>query len=217
MTTPPDPVRGRAPVTAGAVPPRTTGADSVALVPAGAPLLNPANALTALRIVLVPVFLLVLASADGRSGIRWLAWGVFALASLTDRVDGAVARSHGLVTEVGKLADPIADKALTGSALIALSALGDLPWWVTVVIGVREFGITALRMLVLRSGVIPASRGGKIKTVLQGVTISFYLWPVGGVLGTVRAVLMVVTVAVTLGTGLEYVARAVAARRRGPA
>ena len=90
---------------------------------------------------------------------------------ITDRFDGALARSYGMVTEFGTLADPIADKALIGAALIGLSMLGDLPWWVTVVIMVREIGITVLRFAVLRRGVIPASRGGKLKTLVQAVAI----------------------------------------------
>lgn len=187
-----------------------------AAVPAsrGARLANPANALTLLRLVLVPVFLGVLLHAEGsRPGWRVAAWAVFALATLTDRVDGAVARGFGLVTDFGKVADPIADKALTGSALVALSLLGELPWAVTVVIVTREVGITALRFWVLRHGVIAASRGGKLKTALQGLAVSLYLLPLTGWLGATRAVLMAVAVAVTVLTGFDYVARALALRR----
>src|SRR6201987_660010 len=130
-------------------------------------LINLPNLLPTARLVLVPVFLFALFAGDGHE-TRWriAAFVVFAVAVITDRFDGALARSYGMVTEFGKLADPIADKALIGAALIGLSMIGDLPWWVTVVIMVREVGITALRFAVLRRGVIPASRGGKLKTLV---------------------------------------------------
>ena len=114
---------------------------------------------------------------------RIVAFVVFAVASATDRLDGDLARRRGLVTDVGKMADPIADKALTGTALVGLSALDLLPWWVTVVILARELGITLLRFWVIRHGVIPASRGGKYKTFLQTVAIGLYLLPLHGLAG----------------------------------
>ena len=131
---------------------------------------NIANALTVFRLALVPVFVVALFAGTGHQvGLRVLAWAVFAVASVTDRIDGEIARKRNLITDFGKLADPIADKALIGAALIGLSVLGDLPWWVTVVMLVREVGVTLLRFWVLRHGVIPASRGGKLKTLLQSV------------------------------------------------
>ncbi|MDQ1540431.1 MAG: CDP-diacylglycerol---glycerol-3-phosphate 3-phosphatidyltransferase, partial [Actinomycetota bacterium] len=135
------------------------------------------------------------------------------VASLTDRVDGAVARRRGTVTDFGKIADPIADKALIGAALISLSLIDDLPWWVTVVVLVREIGVTALRFWVIRRGVLAASRGGKVKTVVQAIAIGLYLLPVTGPLASVRAYLMTVAVIITLVTGVDYVARAVRLRR----
>jgi CDP-diacylglycerol--glycerol-3-phosphate 3-phosphatidyltransferase len=175
---------------------------------------NIANALTVVRLVLVPVFLLALFAGDGHDqGWRWLAFGVFALASYTDKVDGQLARSRNLITAFGKLADPIADKALTGAALIGLSLLGDLPWVITVVVLARELGVTLLRFWVIRHGVIPASRGGKLKTLLQGLAIGFYVLPLTGLLATGRAVVMVLAVAVTLITGIDYVARALTLRQ----
>ena len=175
---------------------------------------NIANALTVLRLFLVPLFLLALFAEDGNDdGWRWAAWGVFALASYTDKVDGQIARSRNLVTSFGKLADPIADKALTGAALIGLSLLDDLPWWVTVVVLVREVGVTLLRFWVIRHGVIPASRGGKLKTLLQGVAIGLYVLPLSGLLDTVRAGIMGLAVAVTVITGIDYVARALTLRQ----
>lgn len=177
--------------------------------------LNAANLLTLLRLALVPVFAVVLFADGGHnSGWRITAWAVFAVASITDRIDGEVARRRQLVTELGKLADPIADKALMGAALIGLSVLDDLPWWVTVVILARELGVTGLRFWVLRHGVIPASRGGKVKTLVQAVAIGLYVLPLWHPLHVVAEVIMAAALVLTLATGVDYVARAVALRRR---
>ncbi|MFC9549410.1 CDP-diacylglycerol--glycerol-3-phosphate 3-phosphatidyltransferase [Rhodococcus sp. NPDC056960] len=177
------------------------------------PLLNIANILTMLRIVLVPVFLVVLFAGDGLSTTwRLIATGVFAVAAITDRIDGQLARKYGLVTDFGKLADPIADKALIGAALVGLSILGDLPWWVTAVIAVRELGITLLRFAVLRHAVIPAGRGGKLKTLVQTVAIGFYLLPLPAGFEVVGWVLMGAAVLLTVVTGLDYVVQAVRLR-----
>ena len=180
----------------------------------GAPVVNIANVLTFVRLLLVPVFVAVLFAGDGHE-TAWRLWAfvVFTVASITDRIDGDLARSRGLVTPVGQIADPIADKALTGAALIGLSLLGDLPWWVTVLVLVREVGVTLLRFWVIRHGVIPASRGGKLKTVLQGLAIGLYVLPLAGVFASLRWWLMAVAVAVTVATGVDYVARAVTLRR----
>jgi CDP-diacylglycerol--glycerol-3-phosphate 3-phosphatidyltransferase len=175
---------------------------------------NIANALTVLRMVLVPVFLVALFHDDGDSSAwRVLAFVAFAVASVTDRVDGEIARKRGLVTDFGKIADPIADKALIGAALIGLSLLDELPWWVTVVVLVREVGITVLRLYVIRHGVMPASRGGKVKTLLQSLGIGLLILPLGGVLDDVALLIMYVAVVVTVVTGVDYVARAVRLRR----
>jgi CDP-diacylglycerol--glycerol-3-phosphate 3-phosphatidyltransferase len=179
---------------------------------------NLANVLTVFRLLLVPVFVLALLHADGDSdGWRWAAWGLFAFASFTDTMDGRIARKRGLVTDFGKIADPIADKALTGSALIALSSMDELPWAVTLVILTREIGVTLLRFWVIRHGVIPASRGGKAKTLVLGVAIGLYVLPFTGVLQDLATALMTIAVVVTLATGLDYVARAVRLRRIGMA
>jgi CDP-diacylglycerol--glycerol-3-phosphate 3-phosphatidyltransferase len=170
---------------------------------------NVANALTILRLVLVPVFLVTLFHDDGHDDAwRVLAWLAFAVASVTDRIDGEIARKRGLVTDFGKIADPIADKALIGAALIGLSLLDDLPWWVTVVVLVREIGVTLLRFFVIRHGVMAASRGGKVKTLLQAVGIGLLVLPLGGVLHAVALLLMYVAVVVTVVTGIDYVQRA---------
>jgi CDP-diacylglycerol---glycerol-3-phosphate 3-phosphatidyltransferase len=178
-------------------------------------LYNPANILTAVRIVLVPVFLaLVVISGMTSPGWRIAACLAFCVASATDFVDGWIARRFSLVTSFGKVADPIADKALTGTALVLLSAYGQLPWWVTVVILVREWGVTALRLWVIRYGVIPASRGGKLKTLLQAVATGlFVLIPIGSWLKPVAWIFMAAAIVVALATGLDYVFRAVRLRR----
>ncbi len=166
---------------------------------------NLANALTCVRLALVPVFLVVLFVGDGHDTYwRVVAFVVFAVAVITDRFDGALARSYGMVTAFGTLADPIADKALIGAALIGLSLLGDLPWWVTGVILVREISVTALRLAVLRRGIIPASRGGKLKTLVQAVAIGLFILPLSGGWLTAAWVIMLVAVALTVLTGLDY-------------
>jgi CDP-diacylglycerol--glycerol-3-phosphate 3-phosphatidyltransferase len=180
------------------------------------PVVNVANALTALRVVLVPVFvILMVASEMERPGYRMAAALAFVVASLTDFADGWIARSFNLVTSFGKVADPIADKALTGTALVLLSIYGALPWWVTMVIGVREIGVTALRFWVLRYGVIPASRGGKAKTVLQILAITWYIWPFPPALAAVGPVIMAAAVLVTVVTGVDYLIRALRVHRTG--
>lgn len=170
---------------------------------------NLPNALTVLRLLLVPVFAWLLLREGGTDAAsRVWAAGVFLVASATDFVDGELARRQGLVTSFGKIVDPIADKALIGTALVGLSYLGDLPWWVTIVILIREIGVTLLRFWVIRLGVIPASRGGKAKTAAQMLAIMLYLLPVSGWLLTARAVVMGIALVLTLATGVDYVARA---------
>jgi len=178
------------------------------------PVANAANALTALRLVLVPVFLwFVVASGMTQPGWRIAACLTFCIASFTDFVDGWIARHWHLVTAFGKVADPIADKALTGTALVLLSAYGRLPWWVTVVILAREIGVTLLRFWVIRYGVIAASRGGKAKTALQTLAIVWYLWPMPSALAAVAPWIMAAAVVVTVATGLDYTVRALKLRR----
>jgi len=179
----------------------------------GPGLVNAANALTVLRLALVPVFVACLLA--GGTGWRVAAFVVFAVASVTDLLDGRLARSRGLITDFGKIADPIADKALTGAALVTLSALGELAWWVTVVILAREISVTLLRFWVIRRGVIAANRGGKLKTLLQVVAIALYVLP--GPPAAVREVVMAAAVAVTVVTGIDYGVRAVRLHRRPPA
>jgi len=178
---------------------------------------NAANLLTMLRIALVPFFAWALLADGGHStGWRLVATALFVLAAVTDRVDGWLARRNDQITDLGKLLDPIADKLLVGTALVLLSALGDLWWWVTIVILVRELGITVMRFFLLRYVVLPASRGGKIKTVLQSVAIGLYLLPLDALPGWVSvaaAVTMAVALVVTVATGVDYLRMAVRIRR----
>jgi CDP-diacylglycerol--glycerol-3-phosphate 3-phosphatidyltransferase len=187
--------------------------DPVATPPSSqASIYNVANLLTLVRMALVPVFVWLL-FIDG-VGWRVAALVVFIVASITDRVDGQLARKHNLVTDFGKIADPIADKALTGSALVGLSVLGELWWWVTIVILVREVGITLLRFIVIRYGVISASMGGKLKTMLQVIAITFYIAP--GPIDPLRWAAMGAAVIVTVVTGVDYLIRAWRLRRGIP-
>ena len=178
---------------------------------------NIANGITILRMALVPVFAWFLLRDGGDStDYRLLAAGVFVIATATDRVDGYVARSRGLVTDFGKVSDPIADKALMGMALVGLSIIGLLWWWVTAVVVVREVGVTALRLVVIRHGVMAASRGGKVKTALQAIAILLYVLPLSGVWHVIAVVVMASAVIVTVVTGADYVLRAHKLRHTSP-
>ncbi len=191
----------------GATEDRRAGAGSV---PAPS-LINVANLLTVGRLCLVPVFVLLLLA--GGDAARIAACVTFGVASATDFLDGELARRRGLITDFGKIADPIADKALTGSALIVLSSLGELPWWVTGVILFREVSVTGLRFWVISHGVIAASRGGKAKTLLQVVAIALYILP--GPFQIARELVMAAALVVTVLTGADYVVRAARLRRAG--
>jgi CDP-diacylglycerol--glycerol-3-phosphate 3-phosphatidyltransferase len=184
---------------------------------------NLPNALTTLRILLVPFFGWALLM-DGGDSVLWrsVAWAIFAVAMVTDKVDGDIARSRGLITDFGKIADPIADKAITGMALIGLSIVGDVWWWVTIVVLLREWSVTLLRLSVLKQVVIPAAQSGKVKTVLQALALSGLLWPLphgdahggafdfwpgplGEVLFYASQVMLAGAVAMTLWSGWEFV------------
>jgi CDP-diacylglycerol--glycerol-3-phosphate 3-phosphatidyltransferase len=186
---------------------------------------NVPNALTTLRILMVPVFGWALLVDDGTSdGWRWIAYGLFAAAMITDKVDGDLARKHDLVTNFGKIADPIADKALTGMAFVGLSIIGELWWWVTVLVLVREWGITLMRVWLIREGVVlPAGRGGKLKTAVQTLALGLLIMPlrmldggwdlIGDIGWWVGMVAMGAAVLLTVGTGLDYIRDTVKARR----
>ncbi len=183
---------------------------------------NLPNALTVLRILLVPVFgSMLLVDGGANAGQRFAALGVFVVAMITDRIDGDLARSRGLVTDVGKLLDPIADKALLGMAFVGLSLIGLVPWWVTVLVLAREVGVTVVRFVVIRHGVMPAGRGGKVKTFAQAVALSLlvlpaWVMPAGQVWRWAAYIVLVVAVLLTVATGLDYLVQANRLRRTSP-
>lgn len=176
---------------------------------------NAPNIITGARIVATPFFIWMLLADDGRMGaLRWAAAAFFVIAIATDAWDGHIARSRGLITDLGKLLDPIADKFLTGGALVGLSILGELPWWVTIVVLVREIGITVHRLFEARSVVVAAAWMGKLKTVAQSVAISLALFPFASLLGDgwlgtavvwLNIITMSVAVALTIASGIDYV------------
>jgi len=179
---------------------------------------NIANALTVLRIALVPVFgWLLLYDGGHETRYRILAAAVFALASITDRIDGDIARARGIVTDFGKVSDPIADKALMGMAFVGLSILGELPWWVTIVVLIREIGITVYRFMVVSDHVLAAAWMGKLKTLAQAVALSLALLPLAGIVGDwivwVNVVTMWIAVILTIASGIDYIVSEVRGKR----
>ena len=172
------------------------------------PILNVPNILTVARLFMVPVFGYLVLTIEQTQTAQWASATVFLIAALTDLVDGVWARHFGLVTNFGKIADPIADKALIGTALIALSIQGEISWWVTSIIIFREIAITVLRFWVIRHGVIPASRGGKVKTVSQIIAIVAFLIPLHGWVDAVAQLSLGIALALTITTGIDYVLKA---------
>jgi CDP-diacylglycerol--glycerol-3-phosphate 3-phosphatidyltransferase len=168
------------------------------------PVLNLPNVLTMGRLLVVPFFALLLLVDGASDGARLLAAALFAAACLTDVVDGHLARSRGQVTDFGVMADPIADKALVGTALVGLSLLGALPWWATAVILGRELAVTVMRSALARHGMIPASHGGKLKCLSQNIAVTLYLLPLTGLAADLRMPALLVAVAATVLTGLDY-------------
>ena len=167
------------------------------------------NAITIVRILCAPVFLwMLLVDGGDDSALRWWAAVLFIVAIATDGIDGYLARRHHIVTDLGKLLDPIADKALTGCAFVGLSLLGELPWWITIVVLVREVGITVHRLLVASDHVVAAAWMGKLKTVAQAVALSLALLPLWTLVGewvhVVNIVAMTAAVALTVASGIDY-------------
>jgi CDP-diacylglycerol--glycerol-3-phosphate 3-phosphatidyltransferase len=178
------------------------------------------NAITIARILCAPVFLwLLLADGGADGGMRWAAAILFIVAIATDGVDGYIARRHNIVTDLGKLLDPIADKILTGFAFIGLSILAELPWWVTVLVLVREIGITVHRLVVASDHVVAAAWMGKLKTIAQAVALSLALLPlseiVGGWVVWLNIITMWAAVLLTVASGIDYVITEVRGARRG--
>ncbi|AWT26024.1 Putative CDP-diacylglycerol--glycerol-3-phosphate 3-phosphatidyl-transferase 2 [Corynebacterium provencense] len=175
---------------------------------------NVPNVLTTFRILLIPVFVWLLVAAGPVSGdgdrhldtaLRWWSLVAFCLLMGTDQLDGFLARRYEVITDYGKLADPVADKALMISAMVTLNILGDLWWWVTVVIVVRELGITVWRMVLARRGkVVPASKGGKLKTVLQTLAVALVIAPLPVWTDWITVPLILLAVVVTVVTGVQY-------------
>ena len=176
------------------------------------------NAITIVRILCAPVFLWLLLADGGTDGpARWWAGALFVVAIATDGIDGHIARKYGIVTDLGKLLDPIADKALTGCAFVGLSILAELPWWVTVVVLVREVGITVYRLAVAGENVLAAAWMGKLKTVAQAVALALALLPLWTLVGDwiiwVNIVTMWIAVILTIASGIDIVAGEVRSRR----
>lgn len=169
---------------------------------------NLPNILTAFRLVLVPIFIYYLTSFSDSIFNQWIAALFYFVAAMTDVLDGYLARKNNQITNWGKIADPIADKALTGSAFIGLSLLSVIAWWITVVILVRELGVTLLRFYVIKRGVIPASRGGKAKTLSQNIAIVAFLLPLPALLEFFPVTVLYFAVILTLATGFDYVRKA---------
>jgi CDP-diacylglycerol---glycerol-3-phosphate 3-phosphatidyltransferase len=175
---------------------------------------NLPNALTLLRLMLVPLFAWTLLSWECcQDSPRWLSAALFLAASATDLLDGHIARRRGQVTSFGIIADPIADKALTGAALIGLSLLGELAWWITIVILVREVGVTLLRFWIMRVGILPAGRGGKAKTAVQMAAITLYLLALPEPFTIIAGIVMLFAVALTVVTGIDYLGQTVRLHR----
>jgi CDP-diacylglycerol---glycerol-3-phosphate 3-phosphatidyltransferase len=185
---------------------------------------NIPNALTTLRIVMVPFFgwaLLV----DGGESVLWriVAAAIFVVAMITDKIDGDLARKHNLVTNFGKIADPIADKALTGMAFIGLSIIGEIWWWVTVLVLLREWSVTLMRLSIAKHVVIAATQSGKLKTTLQALALGTLILPLRLVEGPlevpamilwwVAVVLLAAAVVMTMWSGYEFFRDAVKQRR----
>ncbi len=179
---------------------------------------NVPNAITVARILAVPFFIWSLvAIADTESPMRWVSVLIFIVIMASDGIDGAIARKHGLITNLGKILDPIADKALLGGALIALSILGEIAWWVTVVILVRELGITIYRLIVIKKRVIAASGGGKLKTIVQAIMVGFVVSPLtawfpGDAYLAFEIALINIATILTIYSGLQYMIAAARAK-----
>jgi len=179
---------------------------------------NLPNIITMARILFVPFFIWTLTEfGNPESPLRWVSVLVFVIIMSSDGIDGAIARKRGLITNLGKLLDPIADKALLGGALVTLSVLGEVSWWVTAIIMIRELGITAYRFAVIRKEVVAASSGGKLKTIFQGIMVGFVVSPLTAWFGDwytyFEGALVFIATALTVSTGIQYMIAAGRARQ----
>lgn len=179
---------------------------------------NLPNVITMARILCVPFFVWSLFAIQADSIARWFSVLIFIVIMISDGIDGAIARKRGLITNLGKLLDPIADKALLGGALVTLSILNEFSWWVTIVILVRELGITAYRLVVVQREVVAASSGGKLKTILQSILIGSLASPLEYFFtpwySTVESALTAVVLVITVYTGVQYLVLAARARSK---
>ncbi|MBU6242902.1 MAG: CDP-diacylglycerol--glycerol-3-phosphate 3-phosphatidyltransferase [Acidobacteria bacterium] len=170
---------------------------------------NLPNALTIIRILALPFCAYALFKNGGDDSTwRIIAWCLFFIVGMTDTLDGKLARSRNQITPLGTFLDPIADKAVIGTALIGLSILGDMPWWVTLFILTREVLVTILRLVVIKRGVIPASKGGKLKTLSQNFSVGFYILPLPTILYLPRDLFLGFALLITLITGIDYFRKA---------
>jgi CDP-diacylglycerol--glycerol-3-phosphate 3-phosphatidyltransferase len=179
---------------------------------------NIPNIITMARIIFVPLFIWTLVEfSNPESAMRWVSVLVFIIIMASDGIDGAIARKRGLITNLGKLLDPIADKALLGGALVTLSILGEVSWWITAIIMIRELGITAYRFVVIRNEVVAASSGGKLKTIFQGIMVGFVVSPLTAWFGEwysfLESALVFFATFLTVTTGVQYMYAAARARR----
>lgn len=164
------------------------------------------NFITVARLLFVPVGAYTLFKNGGNDPVwQYISWIVFFILGLSDILDGNLARSRNSITELGKFLDPVADKVMIGTAMISLSILNRLPWWITIVISIREIGITIFRLAVIKRGVIAANKGGKIKSTFQNFGVGFYVLPLGEGLYWFRDGFMLIAVILTIVTGLYYV------------
>lgn len=172
----------------------------------GVPAFITPNSLTIARLVLIP-FGAVALFTNGGDDYNWqvISWWIFFILGMTDVVDGKLARSRQQITELGKFLDPVADKAMVGTAMVCLSILGRMPWWITIVILAREIGITFFRLAIVKRGVIPANKGGKIKALFQSFGTGFYVLPLDPSLYWFRDGFMYIAIALTIVTGVYYV------------
>ncbi|MEY2722456.1 MAG: CDP-diacylglycerol--glycerol-3-phosphate 3-phosphatidyltransferase [Candidatus Nanopelagicaceae bacterium] len=167
--------------------------------------MNLPNALTVFRILALPFCAWALFQKDGQDP-TWqiIAWSSFFIVGMTDVLDGRIARKRNQISNFGIILDPIADKAFIATALVGLSILGKMPWWVTAVILIREIGVTILRFAVIKREVISANRGGKLKSLLQNFSVGFYILPLPTYLYLPRDILLGIAIALTVWTGIEY-------------
>jgi CDP-diacylglycerol--glycerol-3-phosphate 3-phosphatidyltransferase len=163
------------------------------------------NTLTVTRILLIPIGVYTLFFDGGdNSTFQIISYLIFFTLGMTDIVDGRWARHSNRITPLGTFLDPVADKALIGSAMISLSILDRFPWWITILILTREIGITLFRLLVIKNGVIPASKGGKIKTLMQNFGVGFFILPLPQSLDWFKYGFMSVAIVLTITSAYDY-------------